>query len=226
MIIEFNGLPGTGKTTVAQALKSHLDGQYNVWLKYTKEESRLKRYISYLFDGSIRLFLLGYRYSKYSGKCYKRSKLKYIGLLIAYYRAYRDFLNKHNGEVWIVDQGILQALVSIHHDDSIVDSRYLKSIFSFLSQKKIDITIVNCRCDVDISLQRIKSRKTSGGRLDVCDDFERLDILKTQELNFTTVRSAAYRDSNGRNQIDIRTKDLPQENALKIRNYLDLKEVL
>lgn len=223
MVIEFNGLPGTGKTTVAHSLKEILDSEYIVQLKYCCERPRLIRYASYFFDGSAKLYVLAYKYTRRATKQYKKSNLKYIGILIAYYRAYRSFLKTKKDEVLIVDQGILQALISIHHDTYIVDSKYLKRIFQFLYKKNIHITVVNCESNTQLSFQRIKSRNTDGGRLDVCDDAERKRILKIQEQNFMIVRAACASIMKNSVQLDINTIELPYENALKILDCLKLK---
>ena len=77
MIIEFNGLPGSGKTTVARAISDELCKRGIAYcFKYTPAQNRLLRYISYLFDGSARLYLLGCRYAKSAGKKNLKEKKK------------------------------------------------------------------------------------------------------------------------------------------------------
>ncbi|MBR2927387.1 MAG: AAA family ATPase [Clostridia bacterium] len=223
MIIEFNGLPGTGKTTVAKALSSRLDNTYHVRFKYDAATSRLQYYVSYLFDGSLKLHLLAARYAKYATQNRDKDKRKYIGVLIAYYKAYRRFLKQCPNEILIIDQGILQALISIHHGDLIENAQYLKPIFNFLTKKKINISLVNCSNDVTTSLQRITSRNTSGGRLDICDDHERENVLNSQIHNFTVIRQVCAEAMGNCKCIEINTLETPEQNALRISDYLELE---
>lgn len=224
MVIEFNGLPGMGKTTVTHALNDKLCDDYNVRLKYCLNESRIGRLLSYLFDGSAALYVIARKYTKYSTEQYKKEKLKYIGVLISYYRMYKQFLKKHTDDILIIDQGIIQALISIHHDDLIVDTKYLKNIFCFLHKRKIDVAFVNCGNDESVASQRIKSRNTFGGRVDVCEDDERERVLKIQARNFDTIRSECSRIMNNCKTVNINMSHCPDENSDELIKALNLKE--
>lgn len=223
MIIEFNGLPGTGKTTVAKALNAKLYRTYTTRLEHNYHVSNLRYYISCLFDGSLTLHRLAYKYAKYATENGDRDKLKYIWVLITYYKAYRAHLRRGSNEVLIIDQGIVQALISIHHGDLIKNNEYLKPILSFFQKKHIDFTSINCSNDKDVSSLRIKARNTDGGRLDVCDDAEREKVLLAQIHNFNVVRNACTESMNNCKQIEIGTLDTPEENASKILDYLELE---
>lgn len=223
MIVEFNGLPGMGKTTVAKALQARLDGAYNAKLKCDPPISKLRYYVSHLFDGSLVLYCFAYKYAKYATENDNKEKQNYIEPLIAYYKAYRTHLRKHSDEVLIIDQGIIQALISIHHDDLIVNPQYLKPIASFFAKKHIDFALINCSNDKEISSERIKLRNSSGGRCDTCNAAEREKILIAQIHNFDVVRKEFTKSMNNCKQMEINTLDTPEENASKILDYLELE---
>lgn len=224
MIIEFNGLPGTGKTTVAKALNAKLYRTYTTRLEHNFHVSNLRYYFSCLFDGSLTLYRLAYKYVKYATKNGDRDKLKYIWVLITYYKAYRAHLKHRSEEMLIIDQGIVQALISIHHGDLVKNDEHLKPIMSFFNKKHIDFTLINCSNDKEVSSMRIMTRNTGGGgRLDACDDAEREKVLLAQIHNFNLVRNACDESMKNCKQIEISTLDTPEENALKILDYLELE---
>ena len=224
MIIEFNGLPGMGKTTVAQTLNRELSYNYDVKLKYRLYESKVRRLFSYLVDGSAYLYALTYRYTKYSTKHYKRDNLKYIQVLIAYYRMYRSFLKKHPNDILIVDQGMMQALVSIHYDNMIISTQYAERIFRFLNKKNITVAFVNCENDRAIAVQRIKERNTVDGRLDVCSAEEREKVLDVQLYNFDVLRAACSKTMKECKNLNINMNNDPERNSLQLMEQLGLKE--
>lgn len=213
-----------GKTTVAQSVNERLCNNYNVNFKYNLNETRMHRLISYFFDGSVVLYTIARKYTKYSTKQFKKKNLKYIALLIAYYRIYKKFLKKHKDDILIIDQGIIQALISIHHDDLIVDTKYLKKIFRFLHKKNINLAFINCENDGTVAAQRIKSRNTRGGRMDVCEDDEIEKVLKIQVANFDVIRSECEKIMKNCKTININMNCKPYENSLELIRALNLKE--
>lgn len=192
MIIEFNGLPGTGKTTVAESLKHKLESDGIVCsLNYNVEESKIKRYFSYLFDGSIHLYFLGIKYADKSSVPLNKEKRRMVQLLIGYYRMYRTFMKKESDKVLIIDQGIIQAFISIVHTDKLISTVELNRILRFLKKRGIDFKRVSCKTDVELSASRIRLRNTDAGRLDKFFGLELFSALKEQENSFEKIRKSA-----------------------------------
>ena len=198
MIIEFNGLPGTGKTSVCNALAERVRGARPVTFRRFVNESRLKRYISYILDGSVILYKLAARFSNSvcrdaaeteKDTVKKNRKLAYVPVM--YYHSYMNFYraNRDDCEVMLIDQGIIQGLISIAHDREIVDTSTLDPILIFLKNKGVKFTCIDCVSNVEISDKRIEERSVAGAsRLDCCDTEERKRILYIQKKNFDTVR--------------------------------------
>lgn len=218
MIIEFNGLPGTGKTTVAGEVEALLEKRnIKPVFRYQRKENRIKSYLSYIFDGSLRLYGLARKYTNSIPGGNRAERLKTASVLVYYYRMYRHFTKDCPNQVLLIDQGLLQGLISIPHTDCIADRNSLDRILRFLAKRKTDVCLVHCKTDVELSFKRMRQRNTTAGRLDRCGDEELLKNLKIQEHNFEIVRDAAE-GSLSCKQVEIDTQFPPDENALKILN--------
>ena len=216
MIIEFNGLPGTGKTTVASELKEILEQNgISSMFKYHRREGRIKRYASYLFDGSYQLRRLARKYATSIEGGDLAEHLKTADILVYYYRMYRLFEKYCSDQVLLIDQGVLQGLISISHTDPIGSGKEIAQILKFFVKKKIVFDIVNCKNDVALSFERIRLRNTTGGRLDRCGDDVLGEHLAVQKSNFEIVRSVVA-ENTLYEQVEIDTAALPQQNALKV----------
>ena len=224
MIIEFNGLPGTGKTTVSQVLKEQLEKEHNVRLRYGFTESKIAKYTSCLFDGSIILYILARQYIKKSAGFDDKQKNEYISVLIIYYRMYRHFLKHYPNDILITDQGIVQALVSINHGDAIIETKELTKIMSYINKKGIRFLSINCKNSVELSKERIKFRNTNIGRLDSCGEEEREKILKIQTGNFEIIRNELAMTMVGCRSLDIDTEISAEDNSTKIITFLSKME--
>ena len=225
MIIEFNGLPGTGKSTVANEIEQLLPQGTPVFSRYVAKQSRVSGYISYLFDGSITLYFLSLAFAKKASSGNYKQKKKTAPLLVHFYRMYRQFqAHEPKDAVLLIDQGVLQAFISIAHEHRITRTKELDKIFRFLSKKGISFAVVSCENNIPLSMERIVSRNTTGGRLDVCTESERKDILQAQAENFELVRQHATLIAPNTSTVFIDTENTPSDNAKKILSALHLME--
>ena len=196
MIIEFNGLPGTGKTTVCKALAARLEGNRPYTFGRFPKDGRIKRYISYVTEGCVTFYKLGIKFSDSvcisNGVTDKEIIKKNRGLifrLIKYYRAYLAFCRKaRKDEVMLMDEGLVHGLLTTAHGREITSTEQLDAFLRFLKKKGIALTCVNCLADVSLSEGRIAGRGDTGARLDVCDAEERARILTVQEKNLAIIR--------------------------------------
>ena len=220
LILEFNGLPGSGKTTVSERFKElygeelDIDRKFNC---YDSGKSGWRCYLSFIVKGDlIQLFNL-VRYSL---------SLKRPGLFMHILRSvyifsisYRRFVEQKKEKWMISDQGIVQAVISMCYPQEFkggkLPEKILKRMFS-----KYNIVVVNCISDTEISTERILSRKKqTKGRLDKLDEAQLRKALEIQENSFECVRGILNRINV--KQIDIDMKCTSEENAEKI--YRELK---
>ena len=218
MIIEFNGLPGTGKTTIAKALgKKVNDLGIRVFYEYPIQETRIQRYISVIFDGSLWLFAMGVCFAQRAVMPKNQERWRYVSLLVKYYRMYRRFLKEQPDAVLIIDQGLLQAVASIVHMDEITDSCMLNRIFRWF-KKRIDFSAVDCTNDPDLSRSRIRQRNSEDKRMLRWDNYDDETImmgLDKQKQTISVIRTCSH-DVLVARYVETDTQLSPDSNVEKI----------
>ncbi|MBQ9117470.1 MAG: hypothetical protein IJY04_10635 [Clostridia bacterium] len=222
MIIEFNGLPGTGKTTVSRELGKRLSDRREVLYKLSPRGSRLKRYVSSVFDGSMTLYRLGAAFSDSVTGGADRENRRLAFVPVKYYRMYRDHTaSSPENSVLLIDQGLIQGIISIAYGREIKDTAALDRLLEFLVKKGIRFNIVNGLGGAELARERIISRGATVGRLDVCDDGERRAVLAVQEKNFEIVRSRVQAIMKPVT-VSIDTSSPAEENGIYIESELGI----
>lgn len=229
MIIEFNGLPGSGKTTVSEALVKRLESKREFALCWPLKESELKRYISYLVDGSVILYLLGAKLfnlvSKQSGEdnktVFKKEKGRVFNL-IKRYREYKAFYRQaQSNEVLLIDEGVIHGILTLLHGRKLRSTRYLDKLLRFFKKRGVEFVCVECASDISLSDHRIAERGYTCSRLDVCDAEERARILSVQNENLKLIRERVAVIMSPRT-VYIDTKESADDNAAYIDKELGL----
>ena len=217
IIIEFNGLPATGKTTIASELMILLKSkgikcqtnyikkwQENSWSLMFDLDCVIVLFLSFIF--SIRLWPL-------------RNRVKYSTALSQHLRKYRDYINSSEKGCLVIDQGFVQSFVSIAYGDIIEKDSLLFPIVKYLQKRHIKFVRIDCVNDVDLSCQRLGCRERNSSRLHDVKVNEQKQVLNVQKKNFETIRRAF--DSLYDNQsISINTLCAPDKNAKSIYTKL------
>lgn len=186
LIIEFNGLPGSGKTTIAEALKKQLEGMgYGVSTSYFKR--KYHRYgklviLNPVYWNLIKTFI------KYSSFFEEKKSLSMIFRVVNFIRSYNNFIISKRNEILMVDQGFIQGLISLAHQDLLPQISYLDEV---LKKSKIDsfnLVCVNCNVKESVSNERISHRPMNGCRVETMGEIERMNTLKVQKDNLTYLR--------------------------------------
>lgn len=175
--IEFNGLPGCGKSTVSLALKDVLEKQSrevylfsDVMLKFPT--GTLNRLAFCIQKWNIIEAIKLYRIAACANGGNLRVTLRRIVIaenICASYRA----LSRTPG-ICIVDQGILQAILSIIHTHEVSDKEKLKSLATEILSCYSDVFYVNAGASEKTARERIRHRNfCDGSRLNfIFDDNE------------------------------------------------------
>lgn len=212
VIVEFNGLPGTGKTTTACQLKQMLNdgGIECADIFFYGKSLKKSRYANWISPSCWRLRNLLNNYIK----TFDPSVDKYSrnDKFLQFFRGYRDF-NKFRCGVLLKDQGLIQMLLSIAYLDKIGDTYQIERIAEFLD-KRISFLRVDCAINPIISSHRIIKRKPSGSRLEKITSKDLTDAMNLQADNLEIIRSSFDKLALKNIQvIHLDTKDSVEKNA-------------
>ena len=206
VIIEFNGLPGSGKTTIARALGNTIESM---------EMSVSYHYYRHNYQMHPKSLLLTPKYipvvkalSDYVKLLPKGQYMPRILSMVNFLRMYRNFTKDKKSDFLLIDQGIIQSFISLSHQDQLTKSPRLNKAIKSMHLDTLPVLFVNCHVRENISNARIMSRASNGCRVESMTEEIRHRTLKTQEENFSYLREvikesfASYIDINTDNSVD------------------------
>lgn len=211
LIIEFNGLPGTGKSTICSKLENYFiaEGYSTIRQFYKTENQSVQSMIfhpkwGYVF---IRLFLSSMFVRPL------RCRIHGIVSIVKYARMYIEFSRHSRDTVLITDEGLVQAFLSFFHIDSINDNCFLSHLVEFICGICVNFVRVDCYNDAKTVSQRIIGRGNTGARLDSFEETDLLDALNVQNHNLSIIREAFSNYSHFQQVITVDTNNVPSSNA-------------
>ena len=212
IIIEFNGLPGSGKTTIVHALREKFESM---------GITTCFGYFRYRFFSDARfLYLMPYYWGKlrivynYSRLLPRRPSMSWILSMINIIRMYKQFIADHPKDVMLIDHGVVQSMISIAHQYPIVTNE-LKPLLESIGLSEFPLVIVNTQIEIEASNKRIEERPSNGCRVESMSEKERRRILTIQNANFKEVRNAIKEISDYSYVIDVNT-DRPIDDSVEI----------
>lgn len=223
MILDFNGIPGCGKSTISKELVRYLSNlNYDVIFLQDKivKLSKCKMLIPFMFLSEI--FhgvgpVLSAYYGFYKSLPLKNRKTKHMTLAAIKNAvlAYRT-IRKNRMSYIITDQCIIQNIVSCFYDQTIKDEKKVEKLLNVIDTKFKGLVLVNIDIDINIAQIRIKDRKTVGGRLDLLKGNQLHSMLLKQTDLFNIIRSV-YKGK----AINIDSTTSPLLNVQKIIEYIN-----
>lgn len=186
--IEFYGLPGAGKTTLKNVIINEYrryGGIYTYRELDRKNSGWLYKRLGPFRFFSLRRFRMLLRMAKKGKAGFAFRTLKrvyYVERICCTYRKYADMPG-----VCIVDQGIVQAVLSVFHDKRIKNADEAGVLFKMILDEFSDsITFVHSMIQPEESLMRVRERNKEGvSRMDeITDDKALLMALTVLKENF------------------------------------------
>ncbi len=214
MIIELCGLPGGGKTTVVEGLRSKgISFLTRKELLRTGKHTYIDHFLFYITRrGKKRKRLkaiLAY------AACYRHSTRKYIYKLLALSEA----LDENRDKDIIMDEGLVQLITSVPYDSSIRPDTLDLIWDSLFKDIADDYHIVYCDIDIKSAEKRILGRGRKDDRYRKAAQSRREELLGIKKKNIELVRDALKDRLAGVYSINMR--DAPEVNTEKLSRIFE-----
>lgn len=191
-IIEFNGLPGTGKSTIVEEIRSIATVEGMKLYNWNDTSGLIREpYASLLKISSYSIIPYLMRLGRFNELTKERfgQILRCVGYVNSYIEYQR---NTSDRGLYVLDEGVIQSLVSIAYLESLNGKEIiLKKFFLNLAKKNVRWFEVNCCNDPQVSFERIITRGADLGRMDQMKNTELTNALKIQRDSFSIVRRVA-----------------------------------
>ena len=218
IIIEFNGLPGSGKTTTSKILQNRFE---------CNKQKTFNRYFRKKYHRNVYSVLFTFRYRKilkaiikYLNAFPTKVKKSIVYSYVSYIRMYNNFFDDNNKGVLLIDQGIVQSLISLAHNKSLPVNDDLRDLLLSSKFNRIPIIFINCLSDEKLSMSRIEAREFRGARVDTMNKTEMYRTLCAQSRNFDKIRTALKELYPDLHVINIDMNESPESNVELISQYL------
>ncbi|MDD3305845.1 MAG: hypothetical protein PHO29_01945 [Acetobacterium sp.] len=225
VFLEFNGIPGSGKTTLSNSVienQSGMDFAVESYQQVIEKPTRknLKQLVKYLIHvklSSFRMGCLGMMYLLTNRKFNRKNWLRIVAIIILY-----DFYQKksieQSEEVILVDQGIVQQIVSISYETELLSDWFVRKMITRIKKKELNLYIVNVDLDVTESFDRLNRRVGNISRIQKMNREQGIETLKTQQNNFNIIRKIITK--TGIASIDINTHERIEENVRLLKDFI------
>ncbi|WP_303871781.1 AAA family ATPase [Acetobacterium wieringae] len=225
MFLEFNGIPGSGKTTLSnRVIKDMKSKNYPIesYHKVIKKPTRkkLKDLLLYLLRiklGSVKIGYLATMYLITNKKLNHENWLRVFSLVVLF-----DFYQKkgqdRGDEVILVDQGIVQQIISMLYESELIADKYVKRIICLAKKKNLGIYVVNVDLDINTSFERLVKRRGNISRIQKLNKADAIHTLTIQQNNFNKIREIL--NELEQESIDVNSKACIDETVQSIVNYI------
>lgn len=219
IIVEFNGLTGLGKTTVAKALIDEL----------TKQGSRvIDKSYRYCYFHSMHhpfpeLFSphLYWLVESFARSLTPQKKRSHVNKISYYAQKYKSIIKHSHADFAIIDEAIIQFFAAIAFNDIIPVSEKVDVIIKKLKKLNIDFIRVDCVPNVIEAEKRIMSRPSKKLKVERMPKDDRLHKLETEAANIDYLRSVFSKVYKNQHVITIdTTKTSPLDNARVVMDFI------
>lgn len=223
-IIEFNGLPGSGKTTIANALQKELESA-GLTVKRFYLRTRLFR------SPRILYFMPQYwvqlkNAADYAKLLPKRTYMRRILSMIHYFKMYQEFVRDEVADYLIIDQGIVQSFISLAHQDTFPKSNELAGVLRKLRLNEFPLILINCNINEQLSNERIASRPSNGCRVESMSEEDRRRTLYVQLENFALIRKLIKQEYPQISVLEVDTEKTIKESVYMILRRIGKKSIM
>lgn len=190
-IIELFGLPGCGKSTLVKSILSVLRKSYP---NDVKSRSDILGVVNKLRDRPFLLFFVFVYHIIKPGYYMTKITLlrfsvffpfnRYVIFYLLYIIIVLELSRKKRSEIIVLDEGLIQSISSIPHDNIIKRADLINGIARQVEKINIDILYVECSLNRKSNLQRIKQRNRND-RFAFKNGLD--DLLTVKEANIAMI---------------------------------------
>lgn len=225
IFLEFNGIPGSGKTTLSNRIITDMKGMnYSVesYHQIIKKPTRknLRHLILYLFSVKPSSYKMGYFALMYlfTNKILSHGNWLRVVSLIIHFDFYQKKSLDQNDEVIMIDQGIIQQTISMLYKSELIADKYIKKIIKYMKKKELGIYIINVDLDIKESFNRLCQRKGNISRIQMLSGETAIHTLDIQQNNLNIIREIIKEIDI--ESIDVNTQESIDKNVQMIKNYI------
>lgn len=221
-IIEFNGLPGSGKTTITNFIieKNMQAVSYQEHMKAFKSKKKsFKKLILIMNYFSLQNLRFSFYATKFliSLNGITKDRLSRLLNLVYIYNSYKS--NGRDIDYYLfVDQGLIQEILSIAHDRHIESESSLRKLIKELLRNIEILHIVNFKTCEEVAYERIKKRVATPCRLEYMSENKAKSILEIQIKNLNLLRNIL--ENEGVSMSYVNSSDHLDVNASKIMSKI------
>lgn len=223
-LVEFNGLPGCGKSTVSEALILMLREKEIECVTYDvvhekMPEGTVRKIIYALCNWNFKETFQLYCISKCVNGSSFITQLRRVAIAEQICVNYRKFAIGKS--ICVIDQGLIQAIASILHTFEINNKgKIIKLTKEIISKYKNLLAVVNSDSTVITAKTRIRFRNFDhGSRMNyIRDDSELLELLEKQMNNVELIRRSI--NGIGIRHIDIDMCNESDSNAEELMRWI------
>lgn len=225
IFMEFNGIPGSGKTTLSNKLIAEMKSEdysvqsyHRVIKKPTKKNLRyLALYLIKIKPSSYKMGYFALMYLFTNKILNHENWLRVISLIILFDFYQKESLDLKNNVI-MVDQGIIQQIISMLYESELIADKYVKKIIKFTKKMGLEIYIINVDLNIKESFDRLNERKGNISRIQKLNSEIAINTLNTQQRNFNKVREIIKEIDI--ESIDVNTQESIDKNVQLIENFI------
>lgn len=225
LIIEFNGIPGSGKTTLTNDLIIDLkknEDSIEILKKRLKKPSKknARQLIGFLLGIKPSSIKAGYFVfmDLFKNKKINKENLLRIYSLIIVFDFYQKQCRLDNEEIIVADDGIIQQIISLYYGSELRLDHDLTKLIKYIKKRIPNLMIININLSIDQTLKRLKQRNSNISRIQTVDEITALQILRVQENNFKKIRNVI--NEVGIENFDIATEVSREINLVLIEKFI------
>ncbi len=223
IIIEFNGIPGSGKTTTMFELRKLLKEMKVPEIPdKAVSECEVNR-LTILHSREIRACYITFLKAFFLIRPIRRERFRIMNRTFRYWYGIKllsQDRERKQTRICILDQGIIQGFVSMMYRGRISNEKKYYQCVRQIIRKLDTVVYINCNTKVEVSEARMKEREHKLSRLDLINsDFELREVLALQRNQFNKIRKTALKRA-----INIDMDNSVADNAVKIISELGLEK--